>query len=109
MGLLPEGSLRTSSPRSPGGPSSTGSTGKKIAYDVKRDRSRYQFEHAFEGVIPNLLRRYKETKSDTARQEIESFMSSSPCPACAGLRLKPRGALGEGGRTAPSPPSRPLP
>jgi excinuclease ABC subunit A len=65
-----------------------GSDGKKIAYDVKRDSSRYQFEHAFEGVVPNLLRRYKETKSDMAREEIESFMSSSPCPACKGLRLK---------------------
>jgi excinuclease ABC subunit A len=65
-----------------------GSDGKKIAYDVKRDSSRYQFEHAFEGVVPNLLRRYKETKSDMAREEIEAFMSSSPCPACKGLRLK---------------------
>lgn len=65
-----------------------GSNGKKIAYDVKRDTSRYQFEHAFEGVVSNLLRRYKETKSDTARQEIESFMSNSACPACGGLRLK---------------------
>ncbi len=65
-----------------------GSDGKKIAYDVKRDSSRYQFEHAFEGVVPNLLRRYKETKSDMAREEIESFMSSSACPACKGLRLK---------------------
>ena len=46
-----------------------GSDGKKIAYDVKRDSSRYQFEHAFEGVVPNLLRRYKETKSDMAREE----------------------------------------
>ena len=65
-----------------------GSDGKKIAYDVKRDTSRYQFEHAFEGVVSNLLRRYKETKSDAARQEIESFMSNSACPACGGLRLK---------------------
>ncbi len=65
-----------------------GSEGKKIAYDVKRESSRYQFEHAFEGVMSNLLRRYKETKSDMARQEIESFMSSSSCPACGGLRLK---------------------
>jgi len=65
-----------------------GSEGKKIAYDVKRESSRYQFEHVFEGVMSNLLRRYKETKSDMARQEIESFMSSSSCPSCGGLRLK---------------------
>ncbi len=66
-----------------------GTNGKKIAYDVKRDTSRYQFQHAFEGIIPNLLRRYKETKSDLSRGEIEAYMSSNPCPACSGLRLKP--------------------
>ncbi len=66
-----------------------GTNGKKIAYDVKRDTSRYQFQHAFEGIVPNLLRRYKETKSDLSRGEIEAYMSSNPCPACSGLRLKP--------------------
>jgi len=66
-----------------------GTNGKRIAYDVKRDRSRYQFEHAFEGVIPNLQRRYRETKSESSRQEIEAFMSTAPCPACQGRRLKP--------------------
>jgi excinuclease ABC subunit A len=66
-----------------------GTNGRKIAYDVKRDRSRYQFEHAFEGIIPSLLRRYKETKSEASREEIESYMSTAPCPACGGKRLKP--------------------
>jgi excinuclease ABC subunit A len=66
-----------------------GTSGKKIAYDIKRDRNRYQFDHAFEGVIPNLARRYKETKSEASRQEIESYMSTSPCPVCSGRRLKP--------------------
>ncbi|MGC8723092.1 MAG: excinuclease ABC subunit UvrA [Acidobacteriota bacterium] len=66
-----------------------GSNGRKIAYDVQRDRNRYQFEHAFEGVIPNLMRRYRETKSDASREEIEAYMSTSPCPACGGRRLKP--------------------
>jgi len=66
-----------------------GTNGRKIAYDVRRERSRYQFEHAFEGVVPNLLRRYRETKSESSRQEIESFMSTAPCPACHGRRLKP--------------------
>ncbi|MGA9751897.1 MAG: excinuclease ABC subunit UvrA [Acidobacteriota bacterium] len=66
-----------------------GSNGRKIAYDVQRDRNRYQFEHAFEGVIPNLMRRYRETKSDASREEIEAYMSTSPCPACGGKRLKP--------------------
>ncbi|MGC8762606.1 MAG: excinuclease ABC subunit UvrA [Acidobacteriota bacterium] len=66
-----------------------GTNGRRIAYDVRRDRSRYQFEHAFEGVIPNLMRRYRETKSESSRQEIEAFMSTAPCPACQGRRLKP--------------------
>jgi len=65
-----------------------GSEGRTIAYDVKRDKSRYQFEHAFEGIIANLTRRYKETKSEMSRGEIEAYMSTSPCPACGGRRLK---------------------
>ncbi len=43
----------------------------------------------FEGVIPNLERRYKETASETARMELEELMSSKPCPVCKGKRLKP--------------------
>ena len=43
----------------------------------------------FEGVIPNLERRYKETESDWAREEIGRFMSETPCEACGGKRLKP--------------------
>ena len=43
----------------------------------------------FEGVIPNLSRRYKETDSDYVRGEIEKYMAENPCPACGGARLKP--------------------
>jgi excinuclease ABC subunit A len=43
----------------------------------------------FEGVIPNLSRRYKETDSDYIRTEIEKYMAENPCPACGGARLKP--------------------
>jgi len=42
----------------------------------------------FEGVIPNLERRFRETDSDAMRMEIGRFMSSHPCPACGGKRLK---------------------
>jgi excinuclease ABC subunit A len=65
-----------------------GTNGKKLAYDIKREQNRYQFQHAFEGVIPNLLRRYKETQSQAVREEIEAYMSNAPCPACKGQRLK---------------------
>ncbi len=43
----------------------------------------------FEGVIPHLERRYKETESDRVKIAIERYMSSTPCPACHGKRLKP--------------------
>ena len=47
------------------------------------------FEAHYEGVIPNLERRYRETDSDWVKQEIERLMMQKPCPACAGRRLKP--------------------
>lgn len=47
------------------------------------------FETTYEGVIPNLERRYKETDSDFIRRDIERFMQERPCHACEGKRLKP--------------------
>jgi excinuclease ABC subunit A len=47
------------------------------------------FESTYEGVIPNLERRYKETDSDFIRRDIEKFMQERPCYKCKGLRLKP--------------------
>jgi excinuclease ABC subunit A len=49
----------------------------------------YKTTKTFEGVIPNLDRRWKETESAWMREEIERFMSATPCPACGGYRLKP--------------------
>ncbi|UCG82070.1 MAG: excinuclease ABC subunit UvrA, partial [Dehalococcoidia bacterium] len=49
----------------------------------------YQWNASFEGVIPNLERRYRETESDYVRTEIERYMRSKPCVACNGQRLKP--------------------
>ena len=43
----------------------------------------------YEGVIPNLTRRYRETSSDYAREEIENYMTENQCPVCKGKRLKP--------------------
>ena len=54
----------------------------------------------FEGVIPNLMRRYQDTESDFMRSEIEQYMSSNPCPSCQGARLKPEVlAVTVGGRS----------
>ncbi|TET17282.1 MAG: excinuclease ABC subunit UvrA, partial [Dehalococcoidia bacterium] len=49
----------------------------------------YEYDTSFEGVIPNLERRYRDTESDYVRGEIERYMRSKPCPACKGQRLKP--------------------
>ena len=43
--------------------------------------------HPFEGIIPNMERRYRETESDNVRDDLVSYMSTSPCPACSGSRL----------------------
>ena len=50
---------------------------------------RHSYETDYEGVIPNLTRRYRETDSDWMRGEIERYMASVPCAACRGGRLKP--------------------
>ena len=67
-----------------------GSKGEKLPF---RYRNRYghlrKYEAAFEGVIPNMERRYKETDSDSVRREFEQYMTTKPCPVCKGARLKP--------------------
>jgi len=57
---------------------------------VRRDGAGYRSDLIrFEGVIPNLQRRYQETTSDYIRSKIEEFMSRRPCPVCEGARLHP--------------------
>jgi excinuclease ABC subunit A len=48
-----------------------------------------RFQTSYEGVIPNLQRRYRETTSDYIRSELERYMTSRPCPTCGGKRLRP--------------------
>lgn len=62
-------------------------TGEQV-YTVPLGSGR-SFETTFEGVIPNLERRYKETESDFIRRDIQKFMQERPCYACQGKRLKP--------------------
>ncbi|HEX6543021.1 MAG TPA: excinuclease ABC subunit UvrA [Ktedonobacterales bacterium] len=57
-------------------------------YYRNRQGTRRQYSSNFEGVIPNLERRYKDA-SEHGREEIEQYMSARPCPACKGARLKP--------------------
>ncbi|WP_332681766.1 excinuclease ABC subunit UvrA [Bosea sp. (in: a-proteobacteria)] len=65
----------------------TGTEAVRMAYN---DGLRaYEVKKPFEGVITNMERRWKETESDWAREEIGRFMSETPCAACQGFRLKP--------------------
>ncbi|HSX27751.1 MAG TPA: excinuclease ABC subunit UvrA, partial [Patescibacteria group bacterium] len=62
----------------------TGSEKFRVSLGIGRT-----FETTYEGVIPNLERRYKETESDFMRRDIERFMRERPCNTCHGRRLKP--------------------
>lgn len=66
-----------------------GSDGEKITVTRRGEYGHGSFQTAFEGIIPNLERRYRETGSEYMRAEIEQFMSETECPACHGRRLKP--------------------
>ncbi len=66
-----------------------GSEREKIAFQYLSDRGKTMTrEHAFEGIIPNLERRYRETDSIMVREELAKYLNSKPCPECEGTRLK---------------------
>ena len=65
----------------------TNNTIVQFIYESKYG-GRREYQAYFEGVIPNLTRRYNETNSDYARDKIEEYMSETPCPKCKGARLK---------------------
>ena len=66
-----------------------GSDGQKIKFRFDDNGRVYEVERAFEGVIPNLERRWRETGSDQMREEFERYQSQQPCSSCDGHRLKP--------------------
>ncbi|WP_336294622.1 excinuclease ABC subunit UvrA [Bartonella sp. CB169] len=66
-----------------------GTKSKKISFIYKNDSSLHKTTQHFEGIIPNMERQWKEADSTWLREEIERYMSSSPCPSCQGYRLKP--------------------
>src|SRR5699024_6270046 len=45
-------------------------------------------EHPFEGVLPNMQRRYRETESSAVREELSRYIAVQPCPSCEGSRLR---------------------
>ncbi len=54
-----------------------------------RNERQTSLQAVFEGVIPNLMRRYRETQSEYIRNKISEFMTDKPCPTCGGKRLRP--------------------
>jgi excinuclease ABC subunit A len=68
-----------------------GSGEDKIPFKYQNDEQNIYWLHknSFEGVINNLKRRYRETKSEYIRSEIQKFMNIKPCPSCKGKRLRP--------------------
>ena len=66
-----------------------GTKGAKIKFVYQDDGRRYETTKPFEGVIPNLERRYRETESTWMREELGKYMSDAQCTTCHGKRLKP--------------------
>ena len=66
-----------------------GSKGEKIQFRYDEGGRVYEIERSFEGVIPNMERRYRETDSSWSREEMERYQNNRPCGACGGYRLKP--------------------
>ncbi len=64
-------------------------TDKELDFELKGKKSSYKWRGEYEGVIPRMERRYKETDSSRVRTEIEKYMAIRPCDACGGRRLRP--------------------
>ncbi len=65
-----------------------GTGGKEVKVHYKGQRGEGVYDVAFEGLVRNVERRYRETGSDTMKQEYEQFMRVTPCKTCKGQRLK---------------------
>ncbi|MGD8319262.1 MAG: excinuclease ABC subunit UvrA [Gemmatimonadota bacterium] len=79
-----------------------GSGAMKIRFPYKSGSGKFNghYEDHWEGVVANVARRYQETQSDSVRSQLEEYMSTLPCTACGGSRLKPESlAVTVGGRS----------
>ena len=65
-----------------------GTKGENLTLSYNQARGKGTLYQPFEGIVPNLERRYQETQSDGTRRELEEYMSECPCPECQGARLK---------------------
>ena len=67
-----------------------GNHGERVEVRYRaRNGNIHTFRTSFEGAVPNLQRRYRETGSEMIKTEIERYMTTKPCPTCGGMRLKP--------------------
>ncbi len=79
-----------------------GTGNEKITIEYEGARGPMSYSTAFEGVIPTMERRYRETSSEGMREAYEEYMSEELCPACRGQRLKPEArAVTVGGKSLP--------
>ncbi len=66
----------------------TGSGKEEISFSYVNDRGDvFKRSHAFEGILPNMERRYRDTESQSVREDLAKFLSTAPCPDCGGSRL----------------------
>ncbi|HEX9689317.1 MAG TPA: excinuclease ABC subunit UvrA [Thermoanaerobaculia bacterium] len=77
-----------------------GSGEDEIRFSWVAEKGEYHWRSSFEGLVPMIERRYRETDNPENRAELELYMSAEPCPACQGRRLKPEAlAVKVGGRS----------
>jgi excinuclease ABC subunit A len=77
-----------------------GSQGEPIVFYLERDGRRHTYSRPFEGVMPSLERRHRESTAQQVRETVERFMNTQPCPQCQGARLRPESlAVRVGGRS----------
>ena len=62
---------------------------EEIMFRYQKERRRLTSQTSFEGILPQMARRYQETTSSMVREELTEFMNEQPCPSCQGARLKP--------------------
>jgi len=73
---------------------------REFDFRWKGTKTAYEWRRTWEGILPLLERRYRETESEWRREELEKLMAVSPCPTCAGARLKPESlAVKVGGKS----------
>jgi excinuclease ABC subunit A len=76
-----------------------GSGDDEIRFSYVAEKGEYHWKSSFEGLVPMIERRYRETENPEHRADLEAYMSAEPCPECKGRRLKPEAlAVRVGGR-----------